>query len=100
MAESPTPTPYAVRCTRGHGLVYLTPDEYDRQMSMMADVWRCPHFVGPEEAEKDTDRHNRGLIGICGAPAHFQDDIYEDAMERVQQLDEELRRLRRHPEQL
>ena len=44
-------TPYAVRCygtdvgvgvTEGHGLIYLTHNEYDRQMDHPDEMWKCP----------------------------------------------------------
>lgn len=42
-------TAFAVICTgpwdmpgHGCGLVYLTEDEYDRQMSAPSKTWRCP----------------------------------------------------------
>ena len=58
---SDTPTPYAVHCEgllEGYscGLVYLTPEEYARQMSQPHRTWRCPR---------------------CLAEAWWDDDIYE-----------------------
>jgi len=34
-------TPYAITCEE-HGFVYLTKQEYDRQLSRPDDLWRCP----------------------------------------------------------
>ena len=41
--ESAEPTQYAVECPI-HGKVYLTPEEYDRQLSIH-DRWRCPRML-------------------------------------------------------
>lgn len=60
-------TPWAIRChpnqpsRLGCGLVYLTEQEYDSQMSCPDDRWRCP---------------------VCGtSPADWDDDNYEQFME-------------------
>lgn len=50
-------TPYAVYCHRGHGLVYLTKEDYDSQMSATDDLWVCP---------------------ICGHDASWDDDNYQE----------------------
>lgn len=53
-------TPYAVNClgpfdieNAGHGLVYLTEDEYMRQISAPDKTWRCP--ICRYDAEWDDD---------------------------------------------
>lgn len=58
-------TPYAVQC-EGHledypscGLVYLTYEEYMRQLSAPNATWRCP---------------------ICRAGADWDDDNYEESL--------------------
>lgn len=53
--ESLTPTRYAIRCTL-HGLIYLTKEEYDRQMAQPDALWICPR---------------------CGRRAQFDDAMYE-----------------------
>lgn len=43
--ESLEPTPYAIRCENNCNngeLIYLTSDEYDRQMKNPHDFWKCP----------------------------------------------------------
>ena len=57
-------TSFAVHCEGpwdlpggGHGLVYLTQEEYDRQMSAPSKTWRCP---------------------ICRYEAQWDDDNYEE----------------------
>lgn len=57
-------TPYAVICSdlwpsMRHGLVYLTEEEYDRQMDAPSKTWRCP---------------------ICRHEADWDDDNFEQAM--------------------
>lgn len=79
--ESLEPTAYAIRC-RYHGIVYLTPECYKEQMMRANDVWRCPHFCMEPEDIKDM------TIGVCGASAEFQDDIYEDVMFDIQEQQE------------
>lgn len=54
-AVAAAPTPYAVIC-RTDGQVFLTEDEYARQMSRPDSLWACPK---------------------CGEPAAFDDDHYE-----------------------
>lgn len=51
-------TPWAVNCESKSdcGLVYLTRENYDRQMFRMNDTWKCPK---------------------CGGPADWNDDNYE-----------------------
>ena len=96
-SESLTPTPYAVRCPL-HGLIYLTYEEYCRQMDQLGQVWKCPHFVGTEEAIRldggpaasDSLNFWHGpMIGPCGKPAHFDDDTYEGAMRQLELFDGE-----------
>jgi hypothetical protein len=58
-------TPYAIHClgiwdlpeAGNHGLVYLTEEEYDRQMSNPDATWRCP---------------------LCRYEADWDDDNYEE----------------------
>jgi len=66
-AESPTPTAWAVNCPRD-GLVYLTREEYTRQISRVDDLWKCPR---------------------CGRDAQWDDDTYEQAMEAEERRDGE-----------
>jgi hypothetical protein len=56
--ESQSPTPYRLWCPV-HGGVYLTNDEYMRQMLNANDHWRCP---------------------VCMARSRFDDKNYEDHM--------------------
>lgn len=65
MSESAVKTAYAVRCMY-HGLVYLTYDEYVKQMENPNDLWRCPRFI-PDK-------------GYCGSPSEFDDDNYESEL--------------------
>lgn len=59
---SPTPTGYAVFChlLRSEGKrgaatrVYLTPEEYDRQMNDPDSTWICPHCWGSAEWDDET----------------------------------------------
>lgn len=76
--ESLEPTPWAVYCDQ-HGIVYLTEACYIQQMCRPDDIWRCPHFCASPD---DIQAHR---IGVCGAPAWFQDDIYEAAMGVLEQ---------------
>jgi hypothetical protein len=59
-------TPWAVNCFGddgpGHGLVYLTSDEYALQLSRPDAQWRCP---------------------ICGMVAEWDDDNHDDWYARV-----------------
>ncbi len=55
---SEEPTPYAVLC-RSHGRVFLTKDEYGRQMCKPDALWRCP---------------------LCKQDAQFDDETYESAL--------------------
>ena len=48
-------TPYAVLCD-DHGQQFLTPKQYDHQMSRPDSLWMCPR---------------------CGESAHWDDDEYE-----------------------
>lgn len=69
---SPTPTPYAVWCTGSanppeyypcsSGLIYITPQDYERQMADADAKWKCP---------------------ICGSDAVWDDDNYGDWTEGV-----------------
>ena len=52
---SKTPTPYMVNCPR-HGKIYLTHEEYERQMWQMNSLWKCP---------------------ICGRTSQWDDDNYD-----------------------
>ena len=61
--ESFVPTPYAVQCPT-HGMVYLTEEEYDRQLCKSANRWECPRM--------ETDPP-----GYCGLPVEFNDAIIE-----------------------
>lgn len=56
------PTPYAVLC-RVHGRVFLTHDEYQRQMQRAGDVWRCPLNHCGRAAEWDDDNYDRHVYG-------------------------------------
>ena len=87
MSESTVPTPWAVRCPY-HGVVYLTENSYIAQLSRPDSYWECPHFVTPEEAEKEPNPNLSNwasrMIGYCGVPSLWQDDIYQaylDSME-------------------
>lgn len=53
-------TPYAVHCKSKCGLIYLTTDEYNKQMYMPDAKWMCPK---------------------CGSDAEWDDDNYEDFFE-------------------
>lgn len=53
-------TPYAVGCPL-HGKVFLTQEEYDRQMGNADNRWVCPH-------------------SMCGLISWWDDDNYERAM--------------------
>lgn len=60
-------TPYAVNClgpydieNAGHGLVYLTDEEYERQLLASGRGWRCP---------------------ICRYDAEWSDDNFEQMTE-------------------
>ena len=60
-AESPTPTPWGVRCREEQcSLIYLTEACYDAQMSDPWSLWSCPR---------------------CGQPAVWDDANYETALE-------------------
>jgi len=65
--ESTTPTAWAVNCPRD-GLVYLTREEYTRQIGRVDDLWKCPR---------------------CGRDAQWDDDTYEKAMEAEERRDGE-----------
>jgi hypothetical protein len=67
--ESVKPTPYLVHCPI-HGRVFLTSDEYDRQMSRPNSFWTCPRM------DSDPKR-----FGLCGYDSEFDDANYEDAMD-------------------
>lgn len=54
-------TPYAVYCHAGHGLVYLTEEQYDVQMEHADDLWSCP---------------------VCGHDAGWDDENYEQFQQR------------------
>jgi hypothetical protein len=53
--KSQAPSPFAVIC-RTHGQVYITEDDYVKQLSMPDALWTCPE---------------------CGGVAEFDDDNYE-----------------------
>jgi hypothetical protein len=57
--QSITKTPYAIICPR-HKQIYLTSQEYSRQLDLPNARWECP---------------------ICGATAEFDDDNYAEAYE-------------------
>lgn len=56
--RSETPTPYAVECPE-HGKVYLSGDNYMRQLQRPDDKWRCP---------------------TCDRVSEWDDDNYWDAV--------------------
>ena len=56
------PTQYAVGCVLD-GKVYLTHDEYSRQLGHANATWKCP---------------------ICGGRATWDDDHYEDWQEMIE----------------
>lgn len=60
--ESPTPTPWAVRCRgaycAGIPLVFLTRECYDWQMNTPDALWRCPRCGGLAEwADDNYEKH-------------------------------------------
>ena len=57
-------TPYAVLC-REHGQVFLTKDEYGRQLSRPDALWQCPKCG--EEATWDDDHYER-MLGLNQPP--------------------------------
>lgn len=64
-------TPYAVVCEGpwdlpgyGHGIVYLTEQEYSRQLSAASARWKCP---------------------LCRYEAVWSDDNYDEMCERAEQ---------------
>lgn len=67
--ESPTPTPYAVRCIyngdNGGRPIFLTRESYDSQMESPDALWLCPR---------------------CGDRAEWDDENYELAMEGLDEL--------------
>ena len=74
--ESTTETPYAVQCTgssnphgatpcNGGGLIFLTHEEYDRQMDRPDSFWQCPR---------------------CGGVAWWSDDNYEKYLQEESEL--------------
>lgn len=75
-SESLVETPYAVHCPI-HGVVYLTEEEYLRQLDQPDLVWSCPRM--------STSIH---AIGLCGEPSDFQDGIYE-----TENIEHEIERL-------
>jgi len=64
-------TPWAVHCFGddgpGHGLVYLTTNEYDNQMIRVNSLWKCP---------------------LCGIRAEWDDDNYEEWYSQFEDTDE------------
>lgn len=58
-AVSQEKTPYAVLC-RAHGQVFLTDDEYGRQLCRPDALWTCPK---------------------CGEAARWDDDNYEEMLD-------------------
>lgn len=70
MSESKTPTPYAVRC-RHHNkesddfsigeLVYMTEDEYQRQLNHPDQLWRCPRCGGAAMWDEETWEKAMGI---------------------------------------
>lgn len=64
-------TPYAVVCTDSdpelsHGLVYLTQEEYNRQLSATDSLWKCP---------------------ICRCSAQWDDENYEQMLNQMETSD-------------
>lgn len=57
---SEAPTPWAVTCPT-HGQVFLSREEYNRQLVRIDDCWTCPE---------------------CGARADWDDENYEQAIVR------------------
>ncbi len=53
-------TPFAIDCYGDCGKVYLSEEEYDRQMMAVDSTWKCP---------------------ICRCEAYFDDDNFEDNAE-------------------
>lgn len=54
-----------------HGRVYLTVDEYARQMNRPNARWECPRFeTDPPET-----------MGLCGRTSNFDDDTFEASLE-------------------
>lgn len=101
--ESTKPTPYAVTCPV-HGRVYLTEEEYHRQMMKPDQVWACPRSCVEDVTRVDTlepmermvatllgvpasrfrvpeyfDVSER-MVGICGHPSWWDDEVYEAAL--------------------
>ncbi len=64
-ATSQTETPYAVIC-RAHGQVFLTEDEYGRQLCRPDSLWTCP---------------------TCGRAAQWDDDHYEKHLADLDEVD-------------
>jgi endogenous inhibitor of DNA gyrase (YacG/DUF329 family) len=56
---STTPTPYRVHCPLC-GPIYLTQQEYERQMWLADSLWQCPE---------------------CGSSATWDDDNYEQLID-------------------
>ena len=67
---SVTKTPWAIHC-RTHGQVFLTHDEYGRQMRDMNSLWKCP---------------------ICGHNSQWDDDNYDLFVETDEQTAEDTHR--------
>ena len=51
-------TPWAVTCDE-HGLVFLTQEEYSKQMKVPSKTWRCP--ICREEAIWDDENYEKHL---------------------------------------
>jgi hypothetical protein len=78
------PTPYAVHCSgliEGHscGLVYLTPEEYDRQMMAAHRRWRCP--ICKAEAEWDDENYEQAMGGDGWGDEDDWDDLDDDDLD-------------------
>lgn len=68
---SRAPTPWRVLCPR-HGLVFLTHEEYEEQLSVPDRDWCCPaHDEGNPEDPEDVGP------GICGSPASWDEAWYD-----------------------
>lgn len=65
--QSTKRTPWAVYCPK-HGQIFLTREEYNRQLMEDDYGWTCPLMC----AEVDD-------IGPCGRRSEFDDDNYETA---------------------
>lgn len=64
-------TAYAVHCPK-HGKVFLTVDEYGRQLMRPNSKWTCPVM--------DTDLDE---LGLCGRVSEFDDAHFEATAEKT-----------------